>query len=118
MPSFMGVSGFLISCATCRAISRHALSRSLRANVRRCRVQLLHLAVVHLHQLAHLILATVADGFVGATAMPPGRARVFSRSNGRVVQLLMNTATSTLSAKNSTKRFTTATNTSARSCSC
>ena len=26
--SFIGVSGFLISCATCRAISRHAVSRS------------------------------------------------------------------------------------------
>ena len=32
MPNFIGVNGFLISCATCMAISRHALSRSDRAN--------------------------------------------------------------------------------------
>ena len=42
----------------------------------------------------------------------------FSRSNGRVVQLLMNTATSTLSAKSRTKRFTTAMSTPPRSSSC
>ena len=33
--SFMGISGFLISCATCRAISRHANSRSCSASWRR-----------------------------------------------------------------------------------
>src|SRR5205085_2914142 len=32
MLSFMGVSGFFISCATCRAISRQAPSLSLRAS--------------------------------------------------------------------------------------
>ncbi|OQA03605.1 MAG: hypothetical protein BWY67_02408 [Bacteroidetes bacterium ADurb.Bin397] len=31
-PNFIGVNGFLISCATCLAISRQALSRSERAS--------------------------------------------------------------------------------------
>ena len=52
MPNFIGVNGFLISCATCIAISRHALSRSDWANASqgRCPGRLLRHAVVPLQR--------------------------------------------------------------------
>ncbi len=62
--SFIGVSGFLISCATCLAISRHAPSLSLLASSLCAYIQFLHHLIIFIYQLSYFIFTCPDDLFI------------------------------------------------------
>ena len=90
--SFIGVSGFLISCATCRAISRQAPSRSLLA---RATALSSSFATILLYSFTSSPISSSRFQSIASFICPRLTAFIFllMKEKERVMRLVMNRAT-------------------------